>query len=115
MVRTTTREELKGWMDRYEDFVLVDVRSLEDYECGHIPGAINIPLEEIHKRAEKLLSRRDRVVVYSTNSRSTRSSKAAKELAGLGFKVWDYEGGLDDWKEGGYPLIPSGKAYAVGV
>ncbi len=111
MFKILTREELERMMERNEDFVLVDVSSPESYERGHIPGAINIPLEEIEKKAGKVLNRRERIFVYSRDSRC--SHEAARKLVDLGFaRVWDYEGGLEDWREGGYPVIGSGKVVA---
>ena len=53
-METTTREQLEEKMDRGEDFVLVDTLGEEYYRHSHLPGAINLPLEEID-RSEAVL------------------------------------------------------------
>src|SRR5262245_26334674 len=62
---------------------LVDVRSVEEYEAGHLDGAVNIPVDEIEKRAGELEPKSQGVVVYCAHG--FRSAKAAKALASAGF------------------------------
>jgi rhodanese-related sulfurtransferase len=65
MVRTISREELKGKMDRGEDFVLVDTMAEVYYRHSHLPGAINLPVDEVGERASELLPDKDaEIVVY---------------------------------------------------
>jgi uncharacterized membrane protein YdjX (TVP38/TMEM64 family)/sulfur relay (sulfurtransferase) complex TusBCD TusD component (DsrE family) len=79
--------ELKQRLDRHDDVVVLDVRSPADYAgpLGHIPGSLNIPLEELPKRLAELESRRDRplAVVCRTNR---MSGKAVGLLREAGFK-----------------------------
>jgi rhodanese-related sulfurtransferase len=53
-VETITREELKAKIDQGEDFFLVDTLEEECYRQSHLPGAINLPLEEIDRTVEVL-------------------------------------------------------------
>jgi rhodanese-related sulfurtransferase len=65
VVKTISREELKGKMDRGEDFVLVDTMAERYYRHSHLPGAINLPADEVGERASELLPDKDaEIVVY---------------------------------------------------
>ena len=60
-----TRDELKAKMNRGEDFVLVDTMPERYYRHSHLPGAINLPADEVGERAPELLPDRDaEIVVY---------------------------------------------------
>lgn len=78
------------------DVVVVDVRSPEEYAQGHIPGAINIPVETLGSEAPPELPDPDqRIYVYCRTGR--RSGAAAQALAGLGYtNVVDF-GGIGNW------------------
>ncbi|BAU49276.1 sulfurtransferase [Sulfurifustis variabilis] len=79
--------ELKARLDRGEDIAVLDVRPAKDYagELGHIPGSINIPLDELPKRLPEIEDRRERplAVICRTNR---QSGKAVGMLRDLGFK-----------------------------
>ncbi len=65
MVETISREELKGKMDRGDDFVLVDTLAEEYYRHSRLPGAINLPAAEVRERAPERLPDKDAdIVVY---------------------------------------------------
>jgi rhodanese-related sulfurtransferase len=65
VVQTISREELKARMDRGEDFILVDTMSERYYRHSHLPGAINLPANEVRERAPELLPDKDaEIVVY---------------------------------------------------
>lgn len=91
-----TAQEAKSIMDSQEDYVLLDVREQEEYEEGHIEGAILIPYGSIGELAENALPDRDRtILVYCRSGR--RSAIAAEELVKLGYTdVRDF-GGIMDW------------------
>ena len=68
MVATITRDDLKSKIDRREKFKLVDVLAPEYYAKGHLPGAINIPMDRLKELAPKLLPDKNAdVVVYCMN------------------------------------------------
>jgi rhodanese-related sulfurtransferase len=105
MWKLITSGTLKGMIDKNEDFILVDVLSSESYKGEHIPGSINIPLEDIEKKAKTLLEKDKEIVVYCGNLKCTMSSQAAEILTKLGYKnVYDFDGGLQFWKDFGFPL-----------
>jgi rhodanese-related sulfurtransferase len=106
MSKFITREALRGMIDRNDDFILVDMLSHESFEHEHIPGSINIPLENIEISAEMLLDKEKEIVVYCGNLKCTASVQAEKKLTNLGYmKVYDYAGGLQDWKDAHFPTV----------
>lgn len=89
-------EEAKNIMDSSEDYVLLDVRTEEEFAEKHIPGAVLIPDSEIAQRAEKeLLDKEKTVLVYCRSGR--RSKLAAQILADMGYKNVLEFGGINDW------------------
>ena len=83
-------------MDTEEDYIILDVRTQEEYDQGHIPGAILIPNTEITAEAEKVLTDKDQLIlVYCRSGR--RSKLAAVTLAQLGYTNVKEFGGIIDW------------------
>jgi rhodanese-related sulfurtransferase len=98
---TTGPVELKRAMDNGE-VVVIDVRAAEDYEKGHIPGAISLPHEK-WESAEGL--RRDKTnVLYCYSQVCHLAATAAIGLAEDGFPVKELEGGFEGWKEQEFPI-----------
>ena len=115
MLNIITCGALKGMIDKNEVFILVDVLSTESYGKEHITGAINIPLRDIEKKSKKLLKKGREIIVYCGSFQCTMSSQAAEILTRLGYKyVYDFEGGLQAWKDAGFPLVTTKYAKAVG-
>ena len=89
-------EEAKQIMDTEEGYVILDVRTQEEYDQGHIPGAIVISHEEIAEKAEKVLTDKDQLIlVYCRSGR--RSKIAAETLLELGYTNIKEFGGIIDW------------------
>ena len=89
--------EAKALMDSESEYVIIDARTQEEYDQGHIPGAILIPEYEIADRAEKeLLDKNQLILVYCRSGR--RSKIAAEELVKLGYTNVKEFGGIIDWK-----------------
>ena len=105
MPGTITREALKEKIDAREDFALIDVLSSQSYQREHLPGAANIPLHDITEDAVAGIPSDKEIVVYCSSFECMASPMAAKKLEEMGFSnVTDYEGGIADWKEAGYPV-----------
>jgi rhodanese-related sulfurtransferase len=65
VVKSISRGELKTKMDRGEDFVLVDTMPEMYYRHSHLPGAVNLPVNEVRGSAPKLLPDKDaEIIVY---------------------------------------------------
>ena len=91
-----TAEEAKEIMDSEEGYIILDVRTREEYDEGHIPGAILIPNTEIEAKAEDVLTDKDQLIlVYCRSGR--RSKIAAEALAELGYTNIKEFGGIIDW------------------
>ena len=89
--------EAKALMDSESGYVIIDARTQEEYDQGHIPGAILIPEYEIADRAEKELPDKDQLIlVYCRSGR--RSKIAAEELVKLGYTNVKEFGGIIDWE-----------------
>lgn len=96
---TITVEQAMELMESESDCMVLDVRTKEEYDEGHIPGAVLLPDYEILSRAQEVLPEKDAVVlVYCRSGR--RSALAAQSLAQLGYtQVKDF-GGIIDWMYG---------------
>ena len=91
-----TAEEAKQIMDSEEGYIILDVRTQEEYDGGHIPGAIVISHEEIAEKAEEALTDKDQLIlVYCRSGR--RSKLAAEALVELGYTNIKEFGGIIDW------------------
>ena len=91
-----TAEEAKQIMDSEEGYIILDVRTQEEYDQGHIPGAILIPDTEINAKAEEVLTDKEQLLlVYCRSGR--RSKLAAEALVELGYTNIKEFGGIIDW------------------
>ena len=89
--------EAKALMDSESGYIIVDARTQEEYDEGHISGAILIPEYEIVNRAEKELPEKNQLIlVYCRSGR--RSKIAAEELVKLGYTNVKEFGGIIDWE-----------------
>ena len=96
LYRNITAEEAKQIMDSQEDYVILDVRAQEEYDQGHIPGAVVIPHTEMEAQAEQMLPDKDQLLlVYCRSGR--RSKLAAEALVELGYTNIKEFGGIIDW------------------
>lgn len=91
-----TAEEAKEIMDTEEGYVILDVREQDEYDAGHISGAILIPYTQIEVKANEMLPDKDQLIlVYCRSGR--RSKIAAEALAELGYTNIKEFGGILDW------------------
>ena len=89
--------EAKALMDIENGYIIIDARTQEEYDEGHILGAILIPEYEIADRAEQELPDKDQLIlVYCRSGR--RSKIAAEELVKLGYTNVKEFGGIIDWE-----------------
>ncbi len=86
------------------DFVVIDVRSEEDYVACRIPGAVNIPYRRITAETTINLPKHKVLVVYCWGTSCNASTKAAVRLSELGFKVKELIGGLEGWRKNNAPV-----------
>ena len=94
-----SQEVAKTLMDSETDYVILDVRTEEEFAEGHIADAILIPDYEIKEKAESILPDKNQLIlVYCRSGR--RSKLAASELVSLGYTNIKEFGGIIDWSYG---------------
>ena len=101
-IKPITPEEVYGIIENDEDYLIVDVRTEEEYDSGHLEGALLLPVQELEGRLDELPIDKP-IIVYCRSG--ARSRTAATILVENGFKqVYDM-GGISDWTAEGYPVI----------
>ena len=91
-----TQEEAKSMMAEDDGCLVVDVRRQDEFDAGHIPGAVCVPNESIGAEAPAALPDRGQLLLVYCRS-GNRSKQAAQKLADLGYtRVCEF-GGILDW------------------
>lgn len=92
-----SQEEAQEMMDKEDDCIILDVRRLDEYEGGHIPGAICIPNESIGtEQPEELPDKEQIILVYCRSG--NRSKQASEKLAAMGYSnIYEF-GGVNTWE-----------------
>src|SRR5215472_10385142 len=94
---TTGPVELDHAIKAHENIAIVDVREAEDYEKGHVPGAVNLP-KGSWQNPEGLQKNRPNVV-YCYTQQCHLAANACVALASQGYPVLEMDGGFEAWKE----------------
>lgn len=81
--------------------VIVDVREPVEWEAGHVPGALHIPLGELHARRGELRASTPVIAVCRSGSRSAMATLA---LRSAGIDAANLDGGMKAWAKAGLPL-----------
>ena len=82
-------------LNQKEDITILDVREVEEFQSGHIEGALNAPLSTLDKGYEQLDASKRYYVICQGGMRSER---ACQFLETKGFDVVNVEGGMNRWK-----------------
>lgn len=94
---------------RHTEFAIVDVRTPGEYASGHLPGALNIPLDRIARSLPELRRAAEEKGLLLVCASGTRSQNAARTLAGHGIPATSLTGGTSSWSAHGHPLdYPAG-------
>lgn len=101
-LRPVNHQELTALLKSGEALVL-DVRPPEEYEAGHIPGAVNIPIKALPQRLAEL-TRRKEVVAYCRGPYCMLAFEAVKRLRKRGYRARRLEDGFPEWKSEGRPV-----------
>ena len=82
---------------------LIDVREQDEWESGHIPGAQHVPLQQFLATPQRYVQPTDKVVFQCAVGQ--RSAVAAEMASAVGVKdVYNLEGGINEWRERGFPV-----------
>jgi rhodanese-related sulfurtransferase len=115
MVSEIERDQLKQKLDHPKKSVLVEALPADDFRKLHLPGAINIPADQVRNLALELLPNKDvEVIVYCAGPQCHASREAANQFAAMGYSnVRHYVGGKEDWINAGLPVVRSGDSRAA--
>lgn len=97
-----SRQALQNALQRGE-VVLLDVRPQEEYHAGHLPDAINIPVEQLETMLQHL-PRDQEIVAYCRGPYCVLAHEAVQRLRRHGFRVRRYEEGFPEWRAAGLPV-----------
>ncbi|REF72601.1 metalloregulator ArsR/SmtB family transcription factor (plasmid) [Paracoccus versutus] len=103
-----SRDELADLIAEDAVFV-VDVRAEDEFELGHIPDAINIPMLDLHQNLDRL-PRDRRIAVYCRGPYCVQAYEAAGFLRSQGFDARRLEDGFPEWRALGFPVEAVGPA-----
>lgn len=102
-IREVSPSEVKQMVERQEDVVYLDVREPNEWNLGHIPGAVHIPRGTLETKVEQAIPRDRRVVVYCAGG--NRSALAADTLQQMGYEnVASMAEGWRGWMQAGGPV-----------
>ena len=88
--------------------IIVDIRKPEKYAAGHIPNAINIYVPTIVALDARLANAK-RIIVYGDGWTNGLSQAATKKMLALGYVgVYEFKGGIENWKDSGQQLVATG-------
>lgn len=97
--KSISMEEGRKIIESESGYIILDVRTKEEYDEGHIPGAVNVANEEIsttNQSIEQLPDKNQKILVYCRSG--NRSKQAAKKLAVMGYNNVVEFGGIIEWK-----------------
>jgi len=99
-----TAEELNERIQQSQAPLILDVRTEEEYELGHIPGALNIPYNELSSRLREIeVAKTEEIVVYCFAGK--RAKIAETTLDNYGYvNLRDLDGHFKYWRRGGHPV-----------
>jgi len=96
-IKYVSMNDIVQIMSENKDYIILDVRTFEEYNEGHIPNAICIPNETIEEDiVDKLPNKEQLILIYCRSG--NRSKQAAEKLKRLGYTNLIEFGGIRDWK-----------------
>lgn len=114
-MQVISREELIQRLGSGEELALVEVLQPERYREFHLPGAVNVPVDDRFDEQiqQAVPDKTSPVVLYCLDTECQAAPKAARRMEDLGYrKVYDYTAGKLDWKEAGLPVLKGDRVNA---
>ena len=109
MPKTITREAIKAKLDARQPITLVEALPPRYFDAEHLPGALNIPHDEVRAKAPEMLPDKNAfIVVYCANTPCQNSKIAANTLQQMGYiNAYEYVEGKQHWLEANFPIESS--------
>lgn len=102
MIKTITPQDLRELLvSSNSEYDYIDVRSPAEFHDFHLPGTINIPLDQLAQNMGQLLKEKTMVTICA---KGIRSARASEFLLASGFDTVNLEGGLDNWLSAGMQI-----------
>ncbi len=102
-IREVTAPDVIGMLERKDPVVLLDCREPQEWNLGHLPGAVHIPRGQLETRVEGMIPREARIVIYCAGG--NRSALAADTRQVMGYRdVTSMAGGWQAWVESQGPV-----------
>ncbi len=110
-MKTITREELQKLIEANKDVTIIEALPQEEFDKGHIPGAIRISKSEVDTLAPQLLPNKNaKIVVYCASLECNASTAVTGMLTSRGYiDVSDYKEGKADWIAANLPIVTAAK------
>jgi rhodanese-related sulfurtransferase len=106
MSKIITREQIKNKLNTQEQMTLIEALPQKYFDAEHLPGALNIPHDEIRHKAPELLPDKEAfIVVYCASTNCQNSKIASDMLHQMGYtNAHEYVEGKQHWLEGHHPV-----------
>lgn len=98
-----SRKELLKRLRSGDQLVVLDVRPKDEFDAGHLPGAVSIPLAELERRLRQVPKNRD-IVAYCRGPYCAFAPEAVRVLSRRGYKARQLEDGFPEWSAAGLPV-----------
>ena len=80
MIKTITREQIKHKLDKHEPITIVEALPVKYFEAEHLPGAINIPHDEVREKAPMMLPDKEACIIVYCASTECQNSRIATNM-----------------------------------
>ena len=109
MPKTISREAIKAKLDARQPIILIEALPSRYFDAEHLPGALNIPHDEVRAKAPEMLPDKNAfIVVYCANTPCQNSKIAANTLQQMGYiNAYEYVEGKQHWLEANFPIESS--------
>lgn len=98
-------EELQKKLNTYDVPLVIDVRTPDEFNEGHIPGAVNIPIDDLPNRLSEIPKERPIVPYCNMHHRgNSRGERAARLLEDNGYEAHAIDGGFVEWNKADLPV-----------
>ena len=109
MPKTISREAIKAKLDARQPIILIEALPSRYFDAEHLPGALNIPHDEVRAKAPEMLPDKNAfIIVYCANTPCQNSKIAANTLQQMGYiNAYEYVEGKQHWLEANFPIESS--------